>query len=725
VNDSNRSSLDERNRFLVQLDDATRPLERPEDIMQTAARLLGRHLQVNRCAYADVEADQDTFNLTGDFNSGVPSIVGRYAFTQFGAECLRLMRAGLPYVVSDSEIDPRGHEARETYRRAQVRAVICVPIRKSGRFAAALAVHQIAARDWTPHEVELVQLVASRCWESIERARVTRELRESERRLRLAQRAARIGSFEWDVRSGRMHWSAELELLYGLEAGSFEGHFNDWLRRVFKDDAERIVAEIRQLTERQQDVYDYEFEAILTNGETRWFRGRAQLEYNAEGKPLRMSGVNLDIDEQKLAAAAVYETKARADAEREELLAAERSARSTAERASALKDDFLATLSHELRTPLNAILGWTHVLQGGTADPARTREGLEVIARNARAQAQIVEDLLDMNRIMAGRLRLEVRRIDLVSIVNEALDSVRPAAAAKGIRLQSILDPHAGPVSGDPGRLQQVFWNLLSNAIKFTPRGGRVQITLERVSSHLEVSIADSGEGIAAEFLPHVFDRFRQADASPSRRHGGLGLGLAISKQLAELHGGSIRAKSGGQGTGATFTVALPLAVIKAEPEMAIELRAQPRAPTQPATLDETISLHGVRVMMVDDEADARNLVRRLLEDHGALVVTAPSGEEAFGQLAASQFDVLISDIGMPGEDGYAFLRRVRALGPDGGGTIPALALTAYARAEDRVRAILAGFQMHIAKPVEAVELITMVASLAGRTNRAAPSRSL
>jgi CheY-like chemotaxis protein len=244
------------------------------------------------------------------------------------------------------------------------------------------------------------------------------------------------------------------------------------------------------------------------------------------------------------------------------------------------------------------------------------------------------------------------------------------------------------------------------------------------VESNLEVSIADTGEGIGAQFLPHVFDRFRQADASTTRRHGGLGLGLAISKQLVELHGGSIRAKSVGEGAGATFTVALPIAVIKAEPELAIELRA-PRAPSQPAALDGSISLHGVRVMMVDDEADARNLVRRLLEDHGAHVVTAASGEEAVPQLAASQFDVLISDIGMPVEDGYMFLRRVRALGPDNGGSIPALALTAYARAEDRVRAILAGFQMHIAKPVEPVELITMVASLSGRTNRATPSRSL
>jgi signal transduction histidine kinase/ActR/RegA family two-component response regulator len=724
VNESIRA-LDERNRFLVELDDATRPLERPDDITQAAARLLGLHLKVNRCAYADVEADEDTFNLTGDFNDGVPSIVGRYTFTQFGTECLRLMRAGEPYVVTDSEIDPRVNEVRESYRMTRIRSVICVPLTKSARFVAAMAVHQITPRTWTTQEVELVQRVASRCWESIERTRVTRELRESEHRLRLAQRAGRLGSFEWDVRSGRVHWSAELELLYGLQTGTFEGTLEGWTKRCVGEDARRILAEIEELMEQQQELYDYEFRAILASGQQRWFRGRAQFEYDARGTPVRMSGVNLDIDDQKLAAQALAEAEARSEAERESLLAAERLARSTAERASALKDEFLATLSHELRTPLNAILGWTHVLQGGKADPARTREGLEVIARNARAQAQIVDDLLDMNSIMAGRLRLEVRRLDLAGVIHEALDSVRPAADAKSIRLQSILDSHAGPVSGDPGRLQQVFWNLLSNAIKFTPRGGRVQITLERVNSHLEVSVADTGEGIPPSFLPHVFDRFRQADASTTRRHGGLGLGLAISKQLIELHGGSIRAKSGGENAGATFTVALPLAAIRAEPDMAVESRAHPRAPLQPAKLDESITLHGVRVMMVDDEADARNLVRRLLEEHGAHVVTAASAAEAFTQLAGSQFDVLISDIGMPGEDGYAFLRRVRALGAESGGAIPALALTAYARAEDRVRAILAGFQMHIAKPVEAVELITMVASLAGRTNRASAPRSL
>jgi PAS domain S-box-containing protein len=698
LNDVIRSSPDERNRFLVELDDATRSLEIPEEITQTAARLLGVYLDVNRCAYADVEADEDTFNLTGDYNSGVPSIIGRYTFSQFGAECLRLMRADEPYIVTDSEIDPRTEQVRDSYRFTRIRSVICVPLRKKGRFVAAMAVHQITPREWVDDEVDLVRRVASRCWESIERARVGRELRESERFLRLSQRAGRIGSFEWDVVTGNVYWSPDLERMYGLEPGMFEGNFAGWRKRCEPEDAERISSEILQILGRRQELYDYEFRAILPDGTRRWLRGQAQFEYRPDGEPLRMLGVNLDIDEHK------------------RLLEAERVAREELERAGALKDDFLATLSHELRTPLNAILGWTHVLLSNKADPARAREGLEVIARNARAQAQIVEDLLDMNRVLGGRLRLEVRRADLASIINEALDSVRPAAEAKGVRLNSVLDPDAGPVSGDPGRLQQVFWNLLTNGIKFTPKGGKVQVTLERVGSYAAVSVADSGEGIPAAFLPHVFDRFRQADASTTRRHGGLGLGLAISKQLVELHGGSIRASSGGANTGATFTVSLPLAALVSEPPAPAEARGPRATASIAAAIDENVSLHGVRVLMVDDEEDARKLIRSLLEDHGAHVSAAASAEEGYNLLLTQRFDVLVSDIGMPGEDGYAFLRRVRALGPGHGGDLAAIALTAYARAEDRVRAIRAGFQMHVAKPVEPVELLTMVASLAGRT---------
>lgn len=719
MNVSTQQVLDERNRFLVELDDATRSLENPEQITETAARLLGQHLKVNRCAYADVEQDEDTFNLTGNYNDGVDSIVGRYTFTQFGTECLRLMRAGLPYVVVDSENDQRINAVRESYRFTRIRAVICVPLLKAERFVAAMAVHQAEVREWRPDEVELLQLVASRCWESIERTRITRELRDSEMRLRMAQQAGRTGTFDWNMETGHVYWSPALEHMYGLPEGAFEGKLENWSRRVVKEDVEGVIAGMQSAMARKDAIYNYEFRALLSDGSHHWMRGQAQFEYAPDGRPLRMLGVNIDINEQKLAVARELAERKRAEIEKESLLQAERVARSAAERAGSLKDEFLATLSHELRTPLNAILGWTHILKSKPGDAAIQREGLEVIDRNARAQAQIVNDLLDMNRIISGKIRLEVQRVDLVTVVQGAIDSLRPTADAKGVRLQVVLDPNAGPISGDSSRLQQIFWNLISNAIKFTPREGRVQVVLERVNSHLEVSVIDTGDGIKPEFLPFVFDRFRQADASTTRTHGGLGLGLAIAKQLVELHGGTIRVKSAGEKTGSTFCVALPLAPIQSMPqELTGSDRQHPGGGSGLIVLDDNITLSGRHVLVVDDEADARNLVCRLLEDVGATVSTASSAAEAMHYLASSSFDVLVSDIGMPGEDGYSLLRRVRSLSPEQGGNVPALALTAYARTEDRVRAILAGFQMHIAKPVEAAELITMVASLAGVTQR-------
>jgi CheY-like chemotaxis protein len=309
---------------------------------------------------------------------------------------------------------------------------------------------------------------------------------------------------------------------------------------------------------------------------------------------------------------------------------------------------------------------------------------------------------------------LDVQRVDLSTVMQAASDTVKPAADAKGIRVQLVLDPMAGPVSGDPNRLQQVFWNLLTNAVKFTPRGGRVQVLLERVNSHLEVSVTDTGDGIAPEFLPHVFERFRQADGSTTRRHGGLGLGLAIVKQLVELHGGSIRAKSPGVGHGATFTVSLPLTAVHEDSEPSPQ-RRHPSARNGPLEPDIRARIEGVKVLVVDDEADARALVKRLLEDCKAVVTVAASVAEALERILAEPPDVLVSDIGMPGEDGYALIKSVRALGTARGGDIPAIALTAYARSEDRIRAVAAGFQLHVTKPVEPVELITMVASAAGR----------
>jgi CheY-like chemotaxis protein len=366
---------------------------------------------------------------------------------------------------------------------------------------------------------------------------------------------------------------------------------------------------------------------------------------------------------------------------------------------------------------LNAILGWAQILRNKPSQ-ADLAQGIEVIERNARNQVQIIEDLLDMSRIISGKIRLAVERMDIGMVVRAAVETVKPAAEAKGVRVHTVLDAFAGPVSGDPNRLQQVFWNLMTNAIKFTPKGGRIQVLLERVNSHLELSVIDTGEGIAPEFLPYVFDRFRQAEGGTTRRHAGLGLGLAIVKQLVELHGGTVRAKSGGPGAGSTFTVSLPLTVIHPETEPVTE-RRHPTAGPVAFPVDTCVEISGVKVVVVDDENDARMLVKRVLEECKAEVKTAKSAAEGLELLRKFPPDLLISDIGMPGEDGYSFIKKVRQMGGDRGGNVPAIALTAYARAEDRMRAMLAGFEQYLVKPVEPAELITLVSVLTrGRRQR-------
>jgi PAS domain S-box-containing protein len=388
-------------------------------------------------------------------------------------------------------------------------------------------------------------------------------------------------------------------------------------------------------------------------------------------------------------------------------------ARVDAERVSLMKDEFLATLSHELRTPLNAILGWAQVLQSQSGSDEVLGEGLTIIERNARVQAQLIEDLLDMSRIIAGKIRLDVQQVDLQDAVDAAVASVRHAADAKQIRLQVVLDPLAGPVRGDPARLQQCFWNLLTNAIKFTPKGGQVQVTLERVNSHAEVCVADNGQGIKPEFLPYLFERFRQADSSASRRHGGLGLGLSIVKHLIELHGGRVRAKSAGEGQGATFCIELPIALVRpSEPKAR---RPDPQDEHAGMAAPDRPSLAGITVLAVDDEPDSRGLIRHVLEACGATVLVAASAAEALELLSQHHPDMILSDIGMPGEDGYEFIRKVRSLPPELGGRTPAAALTAFARSEDRMRALRAGYQTHVAKPVDPAELAAVVASLAIR----------
>ena len=435
---------------------------------------------------------------------------------------------------------------------------------------------------------------------------------------------------------------------------------------------------------------------VLPSGTTQWWDVVVTAARDDTGAPGRLIVICHDVSEHK-----------RAEEERAQLLASERSARSEAERAARLKDDFVATLSHELRTPLNAILGWVGVLRRDQR-PETLATAVDVIDRNSRRQAQMIDDLLDIGRIISGKLRLDVQRVDLASVIEEAITSAQPAADAKGVRLIQVLGS-AALIEGDAGRLQQVVWNLVSNAIKFTPKGGKVQVTLRKAGSHVEVEVGDSGIGIRPELLPHVFQRFRQGDPVAAGRHAGLGLGLAIAKNLVEMHGGTITAASPGDGHGSTFTIRLPLALSQ---------RGEAGGAATTLATPFPRLLHGVRVLVLDDEPDARDILRRLLEDAGAEVIVTASAQDALDVLAqAAPPDLIVSDVGMPHQDGYEFIQQVRRLdGPVAG--VPAAALTALARVEDRKRALLAGFQSHLAKPVDPVELIALAASLTGRTGR-------
>jgi PAS domain S-box-containing protein len=438
----------------------------------------------------------------------------------------------------------------------------------------------------------------------------------------------------------------------------------------------------------------------------RWFEIVADPVLDEAGEVSAVVRTVKDITERK-----------QAEARMNDLLAREQAAREEAEQVNRVKDEFLATLSHELRTPLNAIVGWAHVLRAGGLDPASTTRAIETIGRNANLQAQLISDILDVSRIIAGKLRLELRAVDLTDVVAEALETVQPAATAKGIRLEPILDPDAGQVTGDPNRLQQVVWNLLSNAIKFAPREGRVQVRLESVNSSVLLAVEDNGPGIDPAFLPHVFERFRQADGSSTRPHGGLGLGLAIVRHLVELHGGTVEATNRAEGSGAVFRVALPRRSVRPSTDSPSESQAA-LPPEDLAWMDKAPSLAGTTVLVVDDDGDARSLIQYVLERCGARVRTAASAPEGLRMMREWPPDVLLADVEMPIEDGYSFIAKVRALPADAGGATPAAALTGYAGAQDRIKALQAGFQFHVAKPVQPAELATVVASLKGTSLR-------
>jgi hypothetical protein len=550
-----------------------------------------------------------------------------------------------------------------------------------------------------------------------ERQHAQNELKASEERLRLLITSVKdYAIFILDPKGHVATWNTGAERLKGYKAEEIIGqHFS----RFYPEEdvrAGKCAFEL-ETAEREGRFEDLGWR-IKKDGSRFWANVVITPMRDPSGSLIGFAKVTRDLSERKqheeerlnLARAEESRRIAELNQARTQALAESlRRARDKAEESTRLKDEFLATVSHELRTPLNAILGWSRMLQGGLLRPEKVAQAVDSILRNATAQNQIIDDLLDVSRIIAGQLRLDIDLLDVNQIVSAAIDVVRPSAEAKGVTLRMMLDPEAGIIKGDAGRLQQVVWNLLTNAIKFTPRDGQIRVVLRHEVSAVQIEVTDTGRGIAPDFIPRIFERFTQEESSNARRTGGLGLGLAIVKHLVELHGGNVEARSEGEGKGASFIVKLPLAPV----------RSARREPRQTTVSDEDVNfpaeLAGLDVLVVDDEPDARDLVQTVLQQGGAAVTLTSSAEEALESIRRRRPDVIVSDIGMPEVDGYTFIQKLRALPREEGGRIPAIALTAYARAEDRRKALASGFQNHAAKPIEPQELVLVIANLVGR----------
>jgi PAS domain S-box-containing protein len=947
-----RKRAEEKTKFINAMNLTLRPLSDPEEIKLAAARMLGEHLSADRCAYAEVEADENFLEITGDYTrSGTPSIVGRFSVDDLGPDVLRLMRENNLSVINDVEVEVSNEASLSAFLRNEIQALVCAPIIKGGHFVARMSVQQETPRRWLPEEVELIKVVANRCWESVARARAVRSLKESEERLRRITEATQDALWEIDLKTRRLWWSEGAKPLFGHSPAELEIGLEDWYNGIHSKDVDRVHAKfeaflqsgdldwtdeyrfrradgsyayiqdrgrrycdesgtptriagamvditerklgeklLRQSNERferfmrylpglawikdsegryvfandaalkafrttREELYGKTDDEIfppetaarfkendrqaLTGGtcfltvET-LERGNGELHYSAVNKfpipspdaaePL-IGGIAIDITDSKRTEEALRESEERyrlltelspdgvviagpdgtirfanplilrmvgaapehvlgrnlfdflapeyqdhcrdcminlmtgnapatqveaafrsedgrsfpvevnavrfdwksqpnaqivirdisgrkaAEAERERLLQQEKAAREEAESANRMKDEFLATISHELRTPLTSILGWAHMLTSGLLSDAQARHAAEVIAKSAQLQTRLVDDILDTSRIITGRLKLDAQPVEIERVFQAAVDVVRPSAEAKSIALSAVSDVQGVIVLGDASRLQQAIWNLLSNAVKFTNECGRVEARLGRAGKQIEITVSDTGIGIEPRFLPHVFERFRQADSAYTRQYGGLGLGLAIVRHIVEMHGGGVSASSPGRDQGATFKIRLPLASTSLESR-----RLESQAPQTKGrkTSEECGRLDGVRVLVVEDDPDTLDMLKFIFDECGAEVITATSASEGLEALERFRPDALISDIAMPGQDGYELIRQVRSREPERGGKIPAVAITAYVTAEDRVRALAAGFQMYVAKPVDPEELIAVVASVTG-----------
>ena len=576
-----------------------------------------------------------------------------------------------PLVVADVTRDPSLAPYLGIFAAEGIGALTFIPLVSLDRVIGKFMLYYPAPRPSSDDELQLAVVIAAQVAFAVERTRTEEQARRSEERLRFALDAASMGTWDWDLSTNTVRWSDNLERIHGLPPGTFDGTFASYEREIHPDDRERVLASARRALA-EGVPHDVEYRIVAPDGTVRWCEGKGRVEHQ-NGRPVRMTGVCMMVTRRK-------------EAELARLAAAEE--------ASRLKDEFLATLSHELRTPLNAILGWTQMLQGGSLPAERAGQAIDVIGRNARLQAQLIEDILDVSRIITGKLEIERTHVSLPQVIETVVSGIAPAAASRRIALDTCVDPDVPPIEGDPKRLCQVFNNALSNAVKFTPDGGRIALRCGLERGWIRIAIADTGVGIDKDFLPFVFDRFRQGDSRSTRKHGGLGLGLAIARHLIQQHGGRIEAHSDGPGRGTTIDIELPLPSHAARPVPAPF--ANEPAPAQ---------LDGITALVVDDQRDSRELLAALLEQRGAHVLQSDSAASALRLAASHAVGLLVADIAMPEVDGYELIARLRA----SGFAAPAIAVTAYARPQDYQQAAAAGYSGYSPKPVDAAHLLHVV----------------
>jgi PAS domain S-box-containing protein len=591
-----------------------------------------------------------------------------------------------PIAVADVTKDASLAPFLSTIQAEGIAGMAFIPLVSLGRLVGKFMVYLDEPRTLTDEELQLASLIAAHVAFAVQRTRAEAQARRSEAHLRYVLDAAALGTWDWDLTRQTVRWSSNLERLHGVPPGTFDSTFASYERQIHPDDREAVMASLRRAIE-DGTPHDVEYRVIAPDGTERWVEGKGLVEHEG-GRAVRMSGVCMIVTPRK---------------------EAEHARLASAEEASRLKDDFLATLSHELRTPLNAILGWVQMLLAGTLPADRARQAIDIIGRNAKAQARLIEDILDISRIITGKLEIETQVVSVPHLMDGVVSAALPAARPKQITISKHVPDGLPPIDGDPKRLHQVLSSVIANAIQFTPEKGAVDIGATAEGDVIEITVRDSGAGIPAEFLPHVFDRFRQADSRATRRHGGLGLGLAIARHVLEQHRGEIRADSDGPGLGTTITVRLPARQLA---------QGQPVTPLTGTHGGLALRLDGARVVVVDDQRDSCELLAALFEQCGAQVVQCANAPAALSTLLSSSVQLLVADIAMPDVDGYDLIRQVRQIDA----RLPAVAVTAYAYPQDRLKALAAGFTAYCAKPIDATHFLRVVRNVMLSSELSAPT---